>query len=271
MKKLNTTILFLTITSLCYSQENKFDFERIEDNSFLIEEAYNQEPKVIQHISAFQYLMDKTWFYTFTEEWPLIGQKHQISLTIPVSGFSYSGLGDMILNYRFQAFLRQRTAFSPRISVILPTGDSKRGLGNGVPGYQLNLPFSFIATRRFVTHYNLGTSFTFAARNPDDSRSDIITLSYGASVIYLLSQNFNFMLEMSGNTIKTKSANLNAVTRSSVVINPGFRMAFNFKSGLQIVPGLAFPFGRGKDNYGIFLYLSFEHSVRHSNPTGSTR
>lgn len=261
MKKVNTTILFLTITCFCYPQENKFDFERIEDNSFLIEEAYNQETKVIQHISAFQYLIDKTWIYTFTEEWPLSGQKHQISLTIPVLGVSYSGFGDIILNYRFQAFLRHRTAFSPRFSVILPTGDSKRGLGNGVPGYQINLPFSFIASPRFVTHYNLGTSVTFAARDPDDNRSVITTLNYGASVIYLLSQNFNFMLELAGNSMRTKPSDLKAVTRSSFYINPGFRMAFNFKSGLQIVPGLAFPIGNGKDNYGIFLYLSFEHSV----------
>ena len=261
MKKANTTLLFLTISCLCYSQENKFDFERIEDNSFLIEEAYNQEPKVIQHISGFQYLMDKTWIYTFTEEWPLSGQKHQISLTIPVPGFSYSGLGDILLNYRFQAFLKQRIAFSPRFSVILPTGDTKRRLGNGVPGYQLNLPFSFIATPRFVTHYNLGTTETFGARDPDDNLSDISTINYGASVIYLLSENFNLMLELAGNSTRIKPAGLKAVNHGSFYINPGFRAAINFKSGLQIVPGLAFPVGNGKDNYGIFLYLSFEHSV----------
>jgi len=50
---------------------NKFDFERIEDNSFLIEEAYNQDPGVIQHISSFQYMKDHTWIYTFTDEWPV--------------------------------------------------------------------------------------------------------------------------------------------------------------------------------------------------------
>src|SRR3990172_7707853 len=34
---------------------------KIRDNSFLIEEAYNQEPGVIQHIQAFQYMKDGSW------------------------------------------------------------------------------------------------------------------------------------------------------------------------------------------------------------------
>jgi hypothetical protein len=48
----------------------------------------------------------------------------------------------------------------------------------------------------------------------------------------------------------------------SVTMNPGFRWAHNFESGLQIVPGIAFPVevgNAGRGNWGIFLYLSFEH------------
>jgi hypothetical protein len=39
------------------------------------------------------------------------------------------------------------------------------------------------------------------------------------------------------------------------------RWAFNFKSGLQVVPGVAVPFGVGSSagERGLFLYLSFEH------------
>jgi len=47
------------------------------------------------------------------------------------------------------------------------------------------------------------------------------------------------------------------------LINPGLRLAINFKSGLQIVPGIAIPLGLGPSSgeYGIFLYLSFEHPL----------
>jgi hypothetical protein len=39
------------------------------------------------------------------------------------------------------------------------------------------------------------------------------------------------------------------------------RWAYDFRSGLQIVPGVAFPIGVGPNSgeRGIFLYLSFEH------------
>lgn len=257
------TIVFVSLSCYSYSQGNEYDFMRIEDNSFLIEEAYNQESNVIQHISSFQYLA-KTWIYTFTDEWPLRGQKHQISLTIPVLGLNSTGLGDIIINYRYQAFLRDRTAFSPRFSVLLPTGNAGKGLGNGVPGYQFNLPFSYIVSTKLVTHYNFGTTFTFAARNSTNIKSDITNINYGASVIYLMRPNFNFMLELVGNSVRTRSENYRVLTQNLFYINPGFRTAFNFRSGLQIVPGLAFPvgLGSGKANEGIFLYLSFEHPLK---------
>lgn len=60
-------VLFLGETST-FSEEAK----KIQDNSFLIEEAYNQEPGVVQHIQLFQYLKkSKEWLYTFTQEWPV--------------------------------------------------------------------------------------------------------------------------------------------------------------------------------------------------------
>src|ERR1051325_8382666 len=57
----------------------------IQDNSFLMEEAYNQEAGVVQHINAFmKSLRGKGWIYTFTQEWPVFGQKHQFSYTVPM-------------------------------------------------------------------------------------------------------------------------------------------------------------------------------------------
>ena len=56
---------------------------RIQDNSFLIEEAYNQEFGFVQHISNFIYLADsRDWAYTFTQEWPITGIRHQLSYTL---------------------------------------------------------------------------------------------------------------------------------------------------------------------------------------------
>src|SRR5439155_7697730 len=80
----------------------------IQDNSFLIEEAYNQEDGVIQHISSFERLTNsRAWVYTLTDEWPLRTLKHQLSVTLaathsgsfPGSG---AGWGDTAFNYRYQ-------------------------------------------------------------------------------------------------------------------------------------------------------------------------
>ena len=64
----------------------------IQDNSLLSEEAYNQDPGIVQHINFFQ-RDSKThdWIYTFTQEWPVPAQKHQLSYTIPVQTGSRVG------------------------------------------------------------------------------------------------------------------------------------------------------------------------------------
>ena len=256
-------ISIFRINPVMGQSNNKFDFDRIEDNSFLIEEAYNQDPGVIQHISGFQYMKDHTWMYTFTDEWPVPGRTHQLSTTIPILKSGETGLGDIALNYRYQAVLRTQFAFSPRFSLILPTGNYKNGLGAGVIGYQLSLPFSYLVSRKIVMHYNLGITLTPGFKNALGSKSDQITYNYGFSVILLLNKNLNFMLEIVGNTTSVKAANIPVIRSNTLLVSPGIRYAINFKSGLQIVPGLALPIGLVTSNNksGLFAYLSFEHPL----------
>jgi hypothetical protein len=54
----------------------------IQDNSFLIEEAYNQEAGMVQHIANLR-RQDKSWFFAFTQEWPVLSQTHQLSTRCP--------------------------------------------------------------------------------------------------------------------------------------------------------------------------------------------
>ena len=75
---------------------------QIADNSFLLEEAYNQESRVVQHINAFLRSESGSWLYTFTQEWPAWGQRNQFSYTLPLlDGQSGDArFGDVLLNYR---------------------------------------------------------------------------------------------------------------------------------------------------------------------------
>ncbi|MEW6657313.1 MAG: transporter [Thermodesulfobacteriota bacterium] len=245
----------------------KEEVNKIEDNSFLIEEAYNQEYGVVQHINSFQYnLRNKQWAYTFVQEWPVPGQTHQLSYNIPVfrltdDGYR-TGLGDVQLNYRYQLVMKEDlVAVAPRLSLLLPTGDFRKDFGRGNPGLQTNLPISLTLSDKFVTHWNAGLTFVPNARGPEGGKAHALDFNAGASIIYLLHENFNLMLETAWQTNTPVAPDGAGVREHALFINPGFRFALNFENGLQIVPGFSVPIGIGPSSgeYGLFFYLSFEH------------
>ena len=244
---------------------------KIADNSFLIEEAYNQEPGVIQHINAYQYNHeDHSWMYTFTEEIPVPDEKNQLSFTLPVEkvtgggtgeGKDETGLGDVLLNYRYQLVGDDRIAIAPRFSFVLPTGDSKKGLGDNNLGYQVNLPVSIDINPLWTMHWNLGATYLDKAEDTVGNVANTLGLFYGVSAIACITPTFNLMLEVVGGTDE-EVVGADETERSDwFVINPGMRFAINCKSGLQIVPGFSVPIGVGPSSGEVAMlgYLSFEH------------
>jgi len=244
----------------------------IQDNSFLLEEAYNQEAGVVQHISSVsRFWTSKDWVYTFTQEWPLPHfPRHQLSLTaaaVRAGDFigSGAGLGDIALNYRYQLVGSgaSRLAFAPRFSLLLPAGRPQLGRGAGGTGVQGGLPFSVILHPRLATHVNLGVTHTPHARNEFGDRASATAYNAAHSFVYAAHPRLNLMLE----TVWTNSAAVVApgVTRRvhDVFVSPGFRWAHNFPGGLQIVPGAAVPVGVGPSagERGLILYLSFEYTM----------
>jgi len=243
----------------------------IADNSFLIEEAYNQEPGVVQHISTFLKLRHTdAWAYTFTQEWPLFSQQSQLSFTLPVqrlpNGSSVAtGLGDMAVNYRYQLLGPDgRLAAAPRLSVLLPTGDRDAGLGAGGLGLQANLPVSVPVTGRIGTHWNVGLTVIPSARNAVGDEAATTGYNLGASVVWLLRPAFNLLLEVAWTSSATVIGPGTTARSDALLLSPGIRWAHNFSGGLQIVPGIAVPIGVGRSpgDDAVFFYLSFEHPFR---------
>ena len=241
----------------------------IQDNSFLVEEAYNQEKGVVQHISAFSYYADShDWSYTFTQEWPVGGQRNQFSYTLasvrPGAFASQgAGIGDALLNYRYQLVGRgdTRVAFAPRLSLVLPAGNSNFGRGYGGTGVQSNLPLSVVLHRKLVSHWNAGATYIPHARNSAGDRAATWSYNAGQSFIWLAHPRFNVMLETYYLNAETVAAPGKTDWSKALFLNPGIRWAYNFSNGLQIVPGLAVPVGVGPSagEKGVFVYLSFEH------------
>lgn len=212
----------------------------IQDNSFLVEEAYNQETGVVQYISVFtRDRRTDDWVYSFTNEIPVRSQAHQFSYTLSMLGDGSRRLGDVMLNYRYQ--LRgtgeSLLAISPRLSVVIPTDDDSSS------GLELNLPVSRVYGSHIVGHTNAGAAWY----------SDVsgVELRFGHSFIYALSPNVHLMAE---------AAWARSDEESELFLNPGVRFAINRPGGLQIVPGIAFPIGAGPSagERQVLLYVSFE-------------
>jgi DtxR family Mn-dependent transcriptional regulator len=226
----------------------------ITDNSFLVEEAFNQEPKIVQNIFGFT-RQSGDWQMTFTQEWPAPGMRHQLSYTLSAESVaSTAGFGDVYLNYRFQALEEGtgRPAFSPRLSLIVPSGRQSAGGGEG--GIQINLPFSK-QRGDFYLHWNGG--FTWLPRG---ERTDLLSPALAGSVIYRLRPMLNLMLE-SVLAFDAGDTPQGTVERTrSVTLSPGVRGGWNVAKDAQVILGAAVPVTRvnGESSVGVFGYFSYE-------------
>ena len=216
----------------------------IVDNSFLVEEAFNQEAGVVQNILTWTRGRDGRWDGSFTQEWPAPGMRHQLSYSIPfASTGDATGIGDVLLNYRFQ--LREETAggpaISPRLSLILPTGRESDGLGDGTTGLDMNVPMSKQFGDLYV-HANAGYTWL-----PGVQR----TTRLAASGIWRVAPMLNLMMEAV------------AAVDESLTLSPGFRRGWNFGER-QLVIGAALPVTRedGRWTAALLTYFSYELPFR---------
>jgi hypothetical protein len=273
MIKFNSLVFILLIVrfSAAAQEAKKVDFlKAIEDNSFFIEEAYNQEDRVVQHINNGKYSLGNThdFEYSFTQEWPVFSQKHQFSYTLGFSSINSGnvrGFNDIMLNYRYQLTGHDDfITLAPRFSLIIPTGDNKKGLGYGVVGYQFDLPMSKRVTNSLAVHANIGYTILPFVETTDLNnirhKNNLSIFNIGASAIWLVTSKTNLMLEVL-HYISREVNETNKMTNiGQTIISPGIRYAIDIKN-LQIVPGFALPLSiqNNKTELAAFFYLSFEH------------
>jgi hypothetical protein len=244
--------------------------EKIRDNLFLLEEAYNQEPGVIQHIQFFMWNpQSSSWSYSFTDEWPVPTDRHQLSLTVPVlkpGEADAVALGDILLNYRLQVLGMGGAgwiAMAPRLSLVLPSGKYESGTGRGVLGLQLNLPVSIDLGRYFVAHLNAGLTVTPGARSPNGYAETALDTNAGVALAWTPLSWANVLVEFAHVSTEEIRDNKTSARDSMFIVNPGLRFAITFSSGLQIVPGVSAPLQFTSDGTEVssLFYLSFEHPM----------
>ena len=116
-----------------------------------------------------------------------------------------------------------RPAFSPRVSLIVPTGDAARAAATGSCGLQVNLPFSK-QRGDFYWHWNGG--FTWLPRGePRHGRSgrNLLSPFLAGSAIYRLRPMFNLMLEIAARLRRSRSTGRHV--DADTVVHPVARRA----------------------------------------------
>jgi hypothetical protein len=249
-----TACLTATTTRVAAQQVRPFE---IADNSFLVEEAFNQEAGVFQNILLMQQQRTThAWLLEFTQEWPVFSQTHQLSYTIPF-GSDGIGLGNAMINYRLQVRLDDESgpAISPRLSVILPTGDDDAYRY----GLQGNLPVSK-QLGDFHVHLNAGATWDRLQLSAEDV--DLLSPHVAGSVIWRMLPLLHPMVEVLAR-FEEQPAGVGdgaATERAeTVLIAPGLRAARNLGSH-QLVAGAALPLelSGGPPATRLVLYLSYE-------------
>ena len=123
---------------------------------------------------------------------------------------------------------------------------------------------SVVLSKRFVTHWNAGYTYIPNANNGVGDHATASGYNLGQSIVWLARPRLNALLETSWTSSQGVVGEDQTENLRTLFLNPGIRWAYNFKSGLQIVPGISIPIGVGPSTgeRGVFLYLSLEHPLR---------
>jgi len=248
-------VFAILISASAASAQTRAEPFAIADNSFLVEEAFNQEKGIFQNIVLFQRARGGEWQFEFTQEWPVGGATHQLSYTIP---YAEAGLGRVMLNWRVQAAFESGStpAVSPRLSVILPTGANDAAYEAGV---QFNLPVS----RQFgdiYVHANAGATYD---RVTVVRQHGLVTPHAGLGLIYRVLPMVHVMAESVIRSEPTLflvggDACCERQRETSVLFSPGVRAGVNLGDH-QLVLGAAVPLSlRGSGESALLLYTSYE-------------
>jgi hypothetical protein len=244
----------------------------IVDNSFLVEEAYNQEAGIFQNIFGALRNEGGQWAATFTQEWPAPSVRHQLSYALVFDNEGRGSMGDVAINYRYQLRTGEGggTALSPRVSLLL-RARREHSLEAARIGIELNLP----ASRQFgniCLHGNAGVrmypqveSSVFPLPVELQAPRDVSLVNpfLAGSAILRVKPMLNLMFESVVLFEERIVGRATTARDTTVILSPGTRFGWNLGDH-QLVLGAAVPFehGSGETTAGIFGYASWELPFR---------
>lgn len=249
----------------------------IEDNSIFIDEAFNQDKGVQQHITTFSFFREEVILH-YTHELPLINERHQLSVTVPYSisnsqNKNYHGINDVTVAYQYWLLKKDnRLMATPGIAFQIPTGDTQVNNQSGFAGLTGYLALSKRISDKLIIHTNGRLGYFKKIKSPNQS-SDLElpptkfhSGTSGISFVWLVSDKLNFLIE-NINTREHEFINNKRKTNNQYTLNPGLRTCFNSRN-TQFVLGASCPTNlvkNKKTELGFLFYLSIETSNGNSS------
>jgi hypothetical protein len=166
----------------------------------------------------------------------------------------------VLLNYRLQVMEEGvgHPAFSPRLSLILPTGDE----GDDHTGLQMNLPFSK-QRGDFYLHGNAGLTWVRGVPLGSSEKTDLTSPFLAGSLIWRARPMLNVLLESVAQFDETPddtpAASPRTLRARAVTFSPGLRTGWNIGDA-QVIIGAAVPvtWSGGTSTTALLTYFSYE-------------
>jgi len=281
VKKIFYLVLFLFLFPSLVRAEGMPYSEALTGNSFFILEAYNQERGYVQHTFNLVFFPTppQDLFLSYSQSWPVPDERNQLGFTFTYTfpDSSSSGIDDLYLNYSRQVLFEEKhgVAFAPSVSLILPTGNVRKGLGFGTVGVEPILPLSKRWNQYWVTHFNAGLTFLPQAQEVATDgnlvRRNLTLVTLGGSVVFLAHRRFNILTEFIANLGSDISDNRHLNRFTDYILNPGVRFSIPVGRS-EIVPAFSVPLSWMKNRYqtGLFFYLSINHPFTKAKPDSKT-
>lgn len=238
----------------------------IEDNSFYLEEGFNQDAGMVQFIQSYEMSTRVSQgLYDLTIEMPITDKVHQWSYGFEALNKGNEGrqdIGDSVLSYRYQSLNRDGYLMAERFGLILPTGSVEHETSNGVLGLDFKYAATIPVATLWMNHWNVGSRILpNSKRFKQKVRVSEQEYSLATSGVYLYSDHLNLILEAIFTNFNGFGDEGEKITENAITLNPGIRVDFDIDwNATQVVPGISFParFVGGLIEQGILFYLSFE-------------
>lgn len=250
-------VFLVLLTSLAHAY--------IEDNSFLLDEAYNQDIDMYQTILRHQnQLVSDETESTFEFEVPMTAE-HQLSIEIPLFKEHRSfetKPGDTLLLWQIVTSNNVKSRSVDRLGFVVPTGDVDQETGYGVPGVQYLKALSIELGRNWQNHWN----FQYQLQPNGKAGGTEVTQNVhigtlGSSVAYYINDHCDFLFETMYKHRKRPRFGGKIRSLNELYLNPGFRFEKRLEwNQTKMVPGISLPIEvlNERTDFGFMLYLSFE-------------